>query len=398
MDWKMSLTNEVIPTPTKALFCVTGLTPQIVTETLYGLCVAQQPAWVPDRVVVVTTVEGKKRILEQLLNKSGGCFDAFCADYGLTGRMVFDASCVIVPVDKAGQPLDDVRTEADNVCMGDAILSCIHGLVGQFDALHVSIAGGRKTMGYYAGTALSMYGRAQDRMSHVLVNEPFEQAPTFYFPPAVPVMVVLRNGATLSSAMAQVGLADMPFLRLGGLTAPSLQVKPLSFESLVAQVQSVLPPPIRLALDMAGFTVNTGAGKVKLEPAQFLTFAWYAMIKQRGLGQRGRMLDSDELFDTHYQDFMTAFSPSGALNKRSQKRLKTEAGNLQFRIDSTSQALSKVRKRFKQAFGAAAAHYDVKTVKGRGRSLVTDAAQIVLPPEMLRYDLSPSALRHKRQG
>ena len=41
-------------------------------------------------------------------------------------------------------------------------------------SLHVSIAGGRKTMGFYAGYALSLFGRAQDQLSHVLVSPSFE--------------------------------------------------------------------------------------------------------------------------------------------------------------------------------------------------------------------------------
>jgi CRISPR-associated protein (TIGR02584 family) len=43
----------------------------------------------------------------------------------------------------------------------------------------MSIAGGRKTMGFYAGYALSLYGRAQDRMSHVLVEESSKLLETF---------------------------------------------------------------------------------------------------------------------------------------------------------------------------------------------------------------------------
>jgi CRISPR-associated protein (TIGR02584 family) len=35
-------------------------------------------------------------------------------------------------------------------------------------SLHVSIAGERKTMGFYVGYALSLFGRTQGRLSHVL--------------------------------------------------------------------------------------------------------------------------------------------------------------------------------------------------------------------------------------
>ncbi|MBF4102237.1 hypothetical protein INT80_01850 [Gallibacterium anatis] len=45
--------------------------------------------------------------------------------------------------------------------------------------MHVSIAGGRKTMGFFAGYALSLYGRAQDSLSHVLVSAEYEAIQNF---------------------------------------------------------------------------------------------------------------------------------------------------------------------------------------------------------------------------
>jgi CRISPR-associated protein (TIGR02584 family) len=49
-------------------------------------------------------------------------------------------------------------------------------------AIHASIAGGRKTMGFYLGYALSLFGRPQDRLSHVLVSSPFESNQNFFYP------------------------------------------------------------------------------------------------------------------------------------------------------------------------------------------------------------------------
>lgn len=37
-------------------------------------------------------------------------------------------------------------------------------------------------MGYYLGYALSLYGRAQDRLSHVLVTERYESLRDFFIP------------------------------------------------------------------------------------------------------------------------------------------------------------------------------------------------------------------------
>ena len=40
--------------------------------------------------------------------------------------------------------------------------------------LHVSLAGGRKSMGFFAANALSVWGRDIDRFTDVLVSEPYE--------------------------------------------------------------------------------------------------------------------------------------------------------------------------------------------------------------------------------
>ena len=72
---------------------------------------------------------------------------------------------------------------ADNDATADAITERLRAFTADPEtALHVSIAGGRKTMGYYLGYALSLFGRPQDRLSHVLVSPPFESHPQFYYP------------------------------------------------------------------------------------------------------------------------------------------------------------------------------------------------------------------------
>jgi CRISPR-associated protein (TIGR02584 family) len=68
-------------------------------------------------------------------------------------------------------PLEDIVTEADNVAVADFITEKVRAVTADPEAsLHVSIAGGRKTMGFYLGYALSLFGRPQDRLSHVLVS------------------------------------------------------------------------------------------------------------------------------------------------------------------------------------------------------------------------------------
>jgi CRISPR-associated protein (TIGR02584 family) len=65
-----------------------------------------------------------------------------------------------------GEPLVDIRTQANNQAMADGITEWIRSFTADPEtAMHVSIAGARKTMGFYAGYALSLYSRSQDRLS-----------------------------------------------------------------------------------------------------------------------------------------------------------------------------------------------------------------------------------------
>ena len=42
----------------RILVALAGLSPQVVTETIYGLAVVGTPAWIPDEIHLITTREG----------------------------------------------------------------------------------------------------------------------------------------------------------------------------------------------------------------------------------------------------------------------------------------------------------------------------------------------------
>lgn len=171
----------------RILLAVTGLSPQILTETLYALTVVQTPAWIPDEIHLITSKEGAEHARLSLLDANAGQFHSFCRDYPIAENIHFPAENIHLIRNQDGQPLSDIRSPEDNARSADAI----HALVRQFTAdpateLHVSIAGGRKTMGFYLGYSLSLTARPQDKLSHVLVSDPFESLPDFYYPPATP--------------------------------------------------------------------------------------------------------------------------------------------------------------------------------------------------------------------
>ncbi|WP_435101159.1 CRISPR-associated ring nuclease Csm6 [Arhodomonas sp. AD133] len=271
------------------LLCVTGLTPQVVTETLYALIQEQTEgadARVPERVEVITTTAGQRRIMLSLFSQSGGqgYFDQLCDHYGIQrGDIVFDATCIHVIHDRDGRPLADIVNGQDNAAAADLINERIRALTGDNDVrLHVSLAGGRKTMGFYAGYALSLYARPQDRLSHVLVNAPFESHPAFFYPPPQPNTLVLPGNKDLAStAAAQVQLADIPFVRLRNELDTSLLQGDLSFSDVVARAQQILERP-DLRIDVGERRVWLQGQRVDLSTTHFIWLTWFALRARNG--------------------------------------------------------------------------------------------------------------------
>ncbi|MEJ2445061.1 MAG: CRISPR-associated ring nuclease Csm6 [Exilibacterium sp.] len=169
----------------RILVAVSGMSPQIITETFYGLCGAPQRRdhpWIPHEIHLITTEDGREQARLQLLE--GKChFQQFLQDYGIVEppHFALDTIHVIRAVD--GTPLADLRTPAENEAAADFITDKIREFTcDDGTELHVSLAGGRKTMGFYIGYALSLFGRPQDRLSHVLVNSEYESLKNFFYP------------------------------------------------------------------------------------------------------------------------------------------------------------------------------------------------------------------------
>lgn len=172
--------------PRRILLAVTGLSPQVVTETLHALAVSAQQPFVPTEIHLITTAEGAERARLSLLSADRGWFKRIRDDYALP-EIAFDSTHIHVLRDAEGKPIADIRTPEDNLRCADFITEAVRAFTAdQQAAVHVSIAGGRKTMGFFLGYALSLFGRDQDRLSHVLVSEPFESSWNFSIPPRTP--------------------------------------------------------------------------------------------------------------------------------------------------------------------------------------------------------------------
>jgi CRISPR-associated protein (TIGR02584 family) len=271
------------------LLFVAGLSPQVITETLYCLLVQRQPPVDVRELHVLTTCVGKRRVCDDLLSPTRGWFPRFCREYSIPrSRIRFDARTIHVVTGANGAPLEDVRTPEDNARVADAVLGLVRDLTRDPTvALHASVAGGRKTMGLLLGIAFQFLARPQDRLSHVLVSPPaLEGDRHFFYPPPTPTVFRVRGGRVRSRDV-RVELAEIPVLLLRD-HVQAIGVGERSYSDLIALAQRALDrqaEPPALLLDAQSRAVQVAEATIPLTP---LEFAVYALLARRRLDGCGR--------------------------------------------------------------------------------------------------------------
>ena len=193
------------------LLATTGASPQVVTETLYAIH-HENLQW-PDDIYLITTSVGKKEAVKGLLEESH--LQRLCNELNRP-MPTFDADHVLVTPGADGAEVEDARSLDDHEALANFIMTQVRNRTASPDtSLHASLAGGRKTMTFYIGYAMSLFGRAQDTLSHVLVSKDYETLRGFWFPTQAQAHRYVANhkGETLDASTAEVTLARIPFIR-----------------------------------------------------------------------------------------------------------------------------------------------------------------------------------------
>ena len=275
--------REEVRKSRKVLLMATGLSPQVVTETVYALAVERKPRWVPDEVQVFTTVEGAERARLSLLPGGQNWFGRLCAEYGLP-PIVFGEGEIHILRGWDGKNIVDIRTRRDNEAAANGLSAAVRNLTADEETeVHVSIAGGRKTMGFFAGYALSLYGRAQDRLSHVLVDSAWESHPEFFYPTKESRIIYTAppGSRPLDTAAARVELAEIPFVRLRELSeGAGLGSRREGFGGAVRRVQGQVREFRAQTMRMSGGEFWVGDKQVHMARAEL---AFGAMLMRRAI-------------------------------------------------------------------------------------------------------------------
>ena len=282
------------------LVAVAGLTPQVITETLYYLTQRRDPPVGIVEIHILTTRPGRQRILTDLLTPDHGRFYTFCAEYGLDpSTIAFDDTRIHVLTDAAGMPLDDIRTAAESAAVADQILAFIRRLTdAPTTRLHCSLAGGRKTLSVLLGFALQLYGRAQDTLLHVLIREELEGHAAFFYPPKGPSLIQTRSGQLVEAHRVQVEVAEIPYVRLREKLATDLSHMPSGFAPTIDRLQrtlDTLPDLPPLVIEPAARKIGIGAVQIPLEPMEIVLYTQLALAKMQPEGRGDGFLSVKEL-------------------------------------------------------------------------------------------------------
>lgn len=283
----------------RVLLCVIGMTPQIVTETLYKLAVDMKPKFIPTETHLITTGEGEKSARHALLGVDGktGEFHNFCRDYPIK-NITFTQENIHKITGTDDHFINDTHYSKHNEIAADFITKTVRLFTEDDDcALHLSLAGGRKTMSYYAGYALSLYGRMQDRLSHVLVAKPFQENDQFFYPPPKPKRIAIKN-KYYSTDDANIILSEMPFVQMRYQVPEKLLEGTAGFRETVDLIQRLTGPPT-IEIDINKKEVRLNGVKVEMNDAYLAIYLW--MCERKIEGKPPFIPKSDAFFKDYFK-------------------------------------------------------------------------------------------------
>lgn len=263
------------------LLAVTGLSPQVITETLYAL---HQNGRTVHSIQVITTRQGKEKIYAELLSGGKGQYFRYLEEYGIKRSAIdFGHSNVHVLVDQNGNEISDIVTEEDNERLLDQCLELTFRLTrDRNSSVFFSVAGGRKTMSSCLTLAAQMYGRPQDRLYHVLVSPEFESNPDFYYPPKVSRKIELRDrrGHPIlkDTKFAEINLIHIPFVSIRERLASDLLKEPRDPATLMLSLIKEEAP--RVTVNLITRTITYKTLQLDMMPARMALYAFFAMQRK----------------------------------------------------------------------------------------------------------------------
>jgi CRISPR-associated protein (TIGR02584 family) len=380
------LRNGIRPRPEVVLLAVTGMSPAILTETVWALA-QENPPVLPDRVVVLTTTAGKAQTEQELFtpqthfNDRCGwdCLREKLQEHGheVAGRLRFDPATDDLRVlhrwdEKSHRklPLSDLRAAGENDAVADYILEVVRTFVENADTRVIaSIAGGRKTMGTLLYACMTLIGRETDRLTHVLVSEPFDDPglkPRFYFPDQ-PTKELKTEKKTVYASEARIDLADVPFVPLRNLFHKQLVKKPGSFTHLIESCRNdmrrLTAESIKLAIRRSRTLFQVNDIVIRTNPREHLLLLFLAEHAPEGKSRWAQYIDVEDELNSYRQQMIRTAPHDSLSDWRNRDSLREEIS--ESKADQITKLVSNLRGKCDSKGGDAAIFAALLPEKGR---------------------------------
>lgn len=295
------------------LVAVTGASPQVLTETVYAL--HKQGSPMPEEIFVITTENSKQTLIDGFFVK--GHWQKLIEDYHLP-EIKFNENNIWLIEDEHGNVLSDAKGEADQPIMANFITSKIAQLTQNDDLMiHASIAGGRKTMAFYMGYAMSLYGREQDVLSHVFVDDDYEFTSEFYYPTPYDKHIVGRDKKkVVNTKDANVTLAEIPFVRMRRQVDEAVftQMNEHSFSKTVSAMNSAASKEVVININSLSKELDIAGISIKLTGKALAIYLFF-LTKPDRKERLDRFFEDDEIHTQRYLEILDCIKADVRLYK-----------------------------------------------------------------------------------
>jgi CRISPR-associated protein (TIGR02584 family) len=252
----------------------TGLSPQVVTESIYYHTQIRKPSLTIDAIHIITDAKCKSLVIKELLPDNNGWLHKLADDYQIDPiEVALPLENIHLLKDNSGNPLMDLLTAAENQAAVKTVFNLIRDLTsGDQTRLIASVAGGRKTMSVIVGQAMQFYAREQDLLTHVIVEDCIIGAKDFFYPTPISQKMKIK-GKIVDYHDVKINLDEIPFIRLrpilGNFLMESTKTSLMSLvKSAQRQIEDMLNP-VKINIDQNAKQLSISGVVVKL-PAKSL--------------------------------------------------------------------------------------------------------------------------------
>lgn len=304
------------------LFAITGMSPAVLTETIWALATSKNAPIIIDDIFVFTTLIGKSVLENTLLSKIGKTkkthWDLFKEHLSakinsdLSQKMLLTSYIVSqgLILDERKNALEDIKNESDNLAVADFFMEKIFPKTSDDDnRVFASIAGGRKSMGAMLHSVMGLLARCDDKILHILVSPPWDRIGGFLYPTCPGDFYDPTTKKRLDSKNAQLTLLEIPFVSMGKILDSVGERKRTSYKNLVAAINNITSnkQDVKLVVNIKNKSVSVGDTMLENLPAGQIAFI-YAIAKMKLDG-----IENGSYFDAVFEEYFTMVASANGL-------------------------------------------------------------------------------------